>query len=328
MNAPNDRSTEPKSPVAMMPKQRRKFERRAWKFVVLTVVCLLISLAAPNAIFAYRIQRIVDNGGYVQSRGEYFGRAQSLYFGRRLRSFYREHYIIREDYEVFFGNTERADETAGPGLTLSTGQTDAARQDPGDEGPKMAQALGRVSRLSFAETSVTDQGLAPLVGMTSLFELNLSRTQVKGSGLAYLKGLNLLDLSLHGNSIDDTAFAFLPDFPNLERLDVGGTQIGNASLARVLSFSKLQTLDLEGLPVTDEFVQKLSKLPLWKLNLSNTPITDASIPHLEKMTSLADVNLCGTKISLAKAQASEHSAIKVWLFRRDNKRLPTKCEMQ
>lgn len=297
-----------------------------WGVLVVTVAFLLIGLATPNVIYAHRIQRIVDQGGYVRSRASYFGEDASAKLGHRFYSFYRDHYFIRDDYDVFLGDIDRAVEPCGAGITLAESSEDEVHKDPGDDGPKMAQALGRVGRLSLAETAVTDQGLAPLAGMTSLSLLDLSSTRVKGPGLAYLQGIDIRHLSLHSNSIDDAGFASLPNFPNLEQLDIGKTRVGNAVLARLPSYSKLKDLNLEGLPVTDDLVQKLTKLSLWRLDLSNTPITDASLPHLEKMTSLFDLNLCGTKITLEKAMVSENSAIRRWVSIRKLIFAPGECE--
>lgn len=327
MTAPDEQNTEPKSPFADVPSEPRKFERRAWVVLVSTIVLLLTGLATPNAIFIYRIQRIVDHGGYVRSRADYFGEDASAKLGSRFYMFYQEHFYIRDEYEVFLGNTNRAVDACGSGISLSEAADDDVHRDPGDEGPKLARALGRISRLSLAETSVTDQGLAPLAGMTTIKNLDLSSTRIKGPGLAHLHGLDLQVLSLNGNAIDDDGFAYLPHFAALKSLDIGKTRASTGFLSRLNSFTHIEDLDLEGLPITDEMIRQLVPLRLWRLNLQNTPITDAALSHLETMPGLMDLNLCGTKVTLARARSSEHRAIRSWVSLRELIFAPGKCEV-
>jgi hypothetical protein len=328
MNASDPSPPEPKSPLLDLPTNSRKLERRAWVILGLTIVYLLLGLCTPNAIFAYRIQRIVDSGGYVRSGAEYFGETAMHRLGWQISDFYQDHYVIREHYDVFLGDTGRAFEPCGAGISLSKASDDDVDRDPGDEGPKMVRALGRIRRLSLAETSVTDQGLAPLAGMTSLESLDLSSTHVKGPGLANLAGMNLKSLSLHSTAIDDEGLAILPHFPQLIKLDIGNTRVSPAGLSRLSSYSKLNDLNLNGLPITDDIVRELSKLSLWRLDLGNTQITDASLPYLEKMSLLADLNLCGTKMSLPKTLDSKHPAIQRWIGIRELVWRPGECEMR
>jgi len=328
VNASDPSSPEPKSPFPALRSEPRSFERRAWVILVMTIVCLLLGLCAPNAIFAYRIQRIVDKGGQVRSRSDYVGQTVTRHLGRRISDFYQERYVIRDYYDVYFGDTSRDLDVGGPGISMFKAPDDITRRDPGDEGPQMARALGRIRKLSLAETSVTDQGLAPLAGMTSIESLDLSSTQVKGPGLANLQGMKLKGLSLHSNAIDDEGLAFLPLFSELNQLDLGNTRVSSAFLSRLSSFPMLNDLNLNGLPVTDDIVRELSKLALWRLDLGNTEITDASLPYLEKMSLLFDLNLCGTKVTMPKVRESKSPAIQRWIAVREVVWGPGECELR
>ncbi len=73
------------------------------------------------------------------------------------------------------------------GVDLSGYQvTDAALQD-------LKELNGPLTRLTLAETSVTDGGLKHLEGLTSLQSLSLRHTKITDAGLKYLEGLKNLE---------------------------------------------------------------------------------------------------------------------------------------
>jgi len=90
----------------------------------------------------------------------------------------------------------------------------------------------------------------------------------------------------------------------------------------------LNDLNLNGLPVTDDIVRELLKLALWRLDLGNTEITDASLPYLEKMSLLFDLNLCGTKVTMPKVRESKSPAIQRWIAVREVVWGPGECELR
>jgi hypothetical protein len=306
---------EPISPLHSEPsKSRDPAVRRALMLFGFTVACILAGIFTVNSIVAGRIQRIVKNGGMVRSWSEYVGSDASRLLGYKFHRFYEGNYVIRDQYEVYLGDLERGYVGCGTGISFADAPTSDENwhQDPGDEGPKLVRELGRVVKVSFARTSVTDAGLAPLAGMTTIEYLDLSETKVQGPGLANLRGMPLWSLSLAGTPLNDAGMNQLPDFSELRDLYLGETRISGAFVAQLRRFPKLEYLNIEGLPVTDEIVGELISLPLQNLDLSNTEITSASISHLEKMTTLRYVQLCGTKITPDEAKKSSSPALHDW----------------
>lgn len=300
------------TPLHAQPSMKRDpAARRALLLIGATFLCILAGFFGANAVVARRIDRIVQNGGLVRSWSDYIGDHAFQLLGYRVRGFYEDHYVIRDQYEVYLGDLERAYVGCGTGITFADAPMgeDNRPQDHGDEGPKLVHDLGRVYRASFAETSVTDAGLAPLAGMTTIESLDLSATRVAGPGLVHLRGMPLWNLSLESTPLDDAGLALLPDFPELRHLSLGNTRISSTFVAQLRRYPKLTHLNLKGLPITDEIVRELSSFPLKELDLSDTQVTRAAIPHLEKMPTLQWLTFCNTKLvkEIAENETSEFS---------------------
>lgn len=295
-------------------KKRDPAVRRALILLASTLACIVIGFLTANAIVARKIDRIVKSGGLVRSWSDYFGNRAFQLLGYRVRGFYEEHYVIRDQYEVYLGDIERGYVSCGTGITFGDAPVgeENRHQDPGDEGPKLVRDLGRVYRVSFAETSVTDAGLAPLNGMTTIEFLDLSATRVEGPGLVHLRGMPLWNLSLESTPLDDAGLALLPDFPELRNLSLGKTRISKTFVARLRRYPKLTSLNLEGLPITDDVVEELSSFPLETLDLSNTPISSAAIPSLEKMSKLQWLMLCNTKLIRETGEHTSNGRMTKW----------------
>jgi len=306
---------EPISPLHSEPsKSRDPAVRRAIMLFGFTLACILAGLFAVNGIIAGRIQRVVKNGGMVRSWSEYVGSDASRLLGYKFHRFYEDNYVIREQYEVYLGDLERGYVGCGTGISFADAPTgdENRHQDPGDEGPRLVRELGRVYKVSFAATSVTDAGLAPLNGLTTIEFLDLSETKVQGPGLFNLRGMPLWSLSLSSTPVDDAGFAQLPDFPELRDLYLAKTHLSSGFLERLRAFPRLRTLDLSYLPVTDDIVRQLSELPLEELYLNNTQITAKSLPYLLKMTTLRRPYFCQTKITAEDIRSSPDEIVRDW----------------
>lgn len=306
---------EPITPIHAEPSNKRDpAVRRALILFASTLVCILIGFLTANAIVARKIERIVNSGGLVRSWSDYFGSTAFQLLGYRVHRFYEDHYVIRDQYEVYLGDIERGYVSCGTGITFGdapVGQENR-HQDHGDEGPKLVRDLGRVFRVSFAETSVTDAGLAPLSGMTTIEFLDLSATQVQGPGLVHLRGMPLWSLSLESTPLDDAGLALLPDFPELHSLSLGETRITKSFVAQLRRYPKLTHLSLKGLPITDDVVRELSSFPLEELDLSDTKVTSAAIPHLEKMPKLQWLMSCNTKLMKEVSENDSSERARGW----------------
>lgn len=294
--------------------------RRALILVVATFACFFVAFLVANAIVARRIERIVQRGGLVRSWSDYPGMHAFGLFGHRFHHFYEDQYVIRDQYEVYFGDLDRAYVGCSTGITF----TDVSLElidlhiDSGDDGPRLVRELGHVISASFARTSVTDADLAPLNGLTTIEYLDLSGTQVQGPGLVHLRGMPLWRLSLQSTPLDDAGFAQLPKFVDLHDLSLAKTRLSSGFIEHLHSYPQLETLDLSYVAVTDDMVRQLSELPLETLYLNNTPITAKSLPYLAKMPHVRQVYFCQTKITPEDIRSFPDPIVQDWAKMSEN----------
>jgi len=135
-------------------------------------------------------------------------------------------------------------------------------------------AIRRVLRSrSWLERLFDDPGRASAA--TSVWMVNLDRTQVIDSDLEQLKALT-----------------------NLEELRLSDTQITDAGLAHLKGIPKLKILSLNGTPVTDAGLEHLRELSsLERVGLSETRVTDAGLEHLKGLTNLQVVDVFQTQVT-------------------------------
>jgi cellulose synthase/poly-beta-1,6-N-acetylglucosamine synthase-like glycosyltransferase/Leucine-rich repeat (LRR) protein len=159
--------------------------------------------------------------------------------------------------------------------------------------------LSRVARLDLSDTQITDQGLIHLRDMQGLRELSLKGTRVTGGGFSHLAGLNRLRaLDLRDTPVDDRGLAHLEGLTALRKLELGGTRITDDGIEHLLQLPALQYLDLFGTALTDAALARLGRLSsLRYLYLSNTAITDAGVEHLRGLTGLEELGLDGTDLT-------------------------------
>lgn len=162
----------------------------------------------------------------------------------------------------------------------------------------------RSLRLSAAN-GVTDRGLRHLAQLNALEELDLSYTNVLGTGLRHLKlSRGLWALNLCKTRVSDATVKQLMAFRHLQRLDLSYTRITNVAMDSITRLRHLRQLTLEGTEVTDVGLRKLGQLrDLERLDLSNTRITDAGVDCIARLKNLRAIylNNCEiTDMSLAK----------------------------
>jgi len=90
-----------------------------------------------------------------------------------------------------------------------------------------------------------------------------------------------------GHAITDDGLLHLKDFPNLQCLDLSGTQISDDGLVHLKGLTNLRSLDLAGTHITDAGLVHLKDLTkLEKLSLDGTRICDAGLEHLKGFENL------------------------------------------
>ena len=86
--------------------------------------------------------------------------------------------------------------------------------------------------------------------------------------------------------------------PELQTLNVAGSNFDDADAARIAVCTKLQRLDLPGTQITREGLQAFAVLPdLVSLNLDNTPIDDDAIDAILAHSNLKRLYLAKTSIT-------------------------------
>ena len=134
----------------------------------------------------------------------------------------------------------------------------------------------RVVGIDMKGTELDDKAAVHLAVMKDVRTLNLSETNITDAGLVHLAGMkNLRRLFLFGDNITDKGLVHLGKLTKLERLCLDETRISD-----------------EGMPL----LQGLLDLEFLHLR-SRLPISDISLPILEKFENLQELKIQGTKIS-------------------------------
>ena len=133
----------------------------------------------------------------------------------------------------------------GDGVALGTPRPEAL-------GPRAGEAECRIT----GGTRITDVGVAKLVNLKKLRNLNLSGSVVTGAALKSLAGFpNLQRLILWNvEGINDSAAAGFESLPHITSLDLSNTGIGDRTLMSLAKLPKLQRLYVSDTAVTQEVV--------------------------------------------------------------------------
>ncbi|MBA2608761.1 MAG: DnaJ domain-containing protein [Actinobacteria bacterium] len=119
-------------------------------------------------------------------------------------------------------------------------------------------APDRLWSLHAERSSIDDDELVNLQGMTDLLHLDLSGTPITDAGLLHLQGLDRLEvLQLWDTAITDAGLALIARLPNIVQLGVGNTRITDAGLVHVRGMTHLRVLQLWGTRVTGRGLTQL-----------------------------------------------------------------------
>ena len=103
-----------------------------------------------------------------------------------------------------------------------------------DEGLKHLGGLSTLEVLKLSGCPITDDGLGHLAGLGELWMLHLDHTAITDEGLIHLSGLaKLRTLDLRGTSVTDDGLRHLHDHWRLETLFVEGTDVSEKGVAEI-----------------------------------------------------------------------------------------------
>lgn len=178
-----------------------------------------------------------------------------------------------------------------------------------DSGLKAISSLETLKDLDLFGTNVSDQGLSALSRMKNLRDLHLP-TSITDEGLVHLEGLSQIrSLKLSNNrNIRDHGLAHLSKLSQLEVLDCGGTNIGNEGVRNIRDLRELRVLKMNGTRIGDPamaFIGAMSNLR--ELTLMGVDITDTGLEQLRSLVKLKRLNIENidniTEKAISKIQA-------------------------
>ena len=143
----------------------------------------------------------------------------------------------------------------------------------GDAGVARLQPSLRSLHLGHCE-SVSDAACPSIARMRGLRFLDLSSTQVTAAGLQRLAGLSELEhLDLGFLDLGDADLAVLAAFGNLRSLSLAyGRALSDAAIDTIEQLDQLQTLDLAAAEISPDAIDRLARLPrLGHLGLHDCP---------------------------------------------------------
>lgn len=156
----------------------------------------------------------------------------------------------------------------------------------------------KLDQLNVSRTFLNDEGLAELKG-ASVKNLIASNTSITDAGLAALVGNSSIEiLDIGDNSITDAGLIHLGKIPGLQVLELDGTAITGSELPQLKSCSGLRILSLDNTPLTDAGLSKLPVLPkLEILELGSTNVSDASLPLSKNYPQLTRLGAKNTRVT-------------------------------
>ncbi len=170
--------------------------------------------------------------------------------------------------------------------------------------------------LSLSGPAVTDNTLATVARMKNLQAIDLTDTSITDDGLKHLQGLtDLRHLHLRGNGgITDAGMWSLRPLTRLESLDLSATKISDAGLANLGVFSQLRSLSASGTRITDAGLPTIAAwTQLEALTLSNTKVSDRGIFLLAPLANLGSLSLDGTEVTREGANALQRGLLNCYI---------------
>ena len=166
----------------------------------------------------------------------------------------------------------------------------------------ISRRLPELVELTLGGTKVTDAGLVSLTQLPRFRVLRLSRTAITDAGMSILAKCETLEsLDVSQTKIGSPGVWELKALPRLRILNLYMTLVADAGLASFQdadhrSATRIERLNLDRCPITDEGISKLASLTnLAWLHLGATAITDTSLAELAKFESLKEAIVTRTE---------------------------------
>lgn len=160
----------------------------------------------------------------------------------------------------------------------------------------------KVTRMDLLNSSADDDAMKELGGLPNLMSLNITNTEITEKTFLSLvpKLKDLIVIRAEGTSLTDASAKALAGSPQLRVLDLNSCKISASAFDDVQSFPPgLSIIGLSKTGANDHTVERISKLcpNITQLELKDTSITDASIPHIIKWKNMNTLYISNTKIT-------------------------------
>lgn len=141
--------------------------------------------------------------------------------------------------------------------------------------------FANLSVLSLSRTPIDDDSLVRISDLPHLRQLSVDRTAITEAGISFLgRHSEMWKLSLSGNRINGTSFGQIT-LPDLNTLDLSGTEIRDSDLSQLKAFPQLEVLILKNTKLTDAAIEQLNRLPgLRCVLLNETGVTADGLSRL------------------------------------------------
>jgi len=146
-----------------------------------------------------------------------------------------------------------------------------------------------IFRINLDSTLITDKSVPVLASFKQMSDMRISKTELTGQGFEAFSGMPLRILSIEGSNVQEGNLQKIKTLPDtLESLNADRTKLGPSDIAFLSKCRKLQSLDLGGdKNITDACAKDIAKMKMLDvLNISDTLVTEKSLPTLAKMPNL------------------------------------------
>ncbi len=186
------------------------------------------------------------------------------------------------------------------GVRLATGG-DEIYVKTAAELPDAPFTLTRVSIVGPSSVPFSDADLKRLEATPTLVTLELTGASITDEGFrSALASKDTLTLTyLHSCPLTDKSLATLGELPNLVSIAIGGWQVTDDGVKHLAGLKKLHTAGIGTTPLTDACLKYLTGLPLKRLILDDSAISDAGVETLSKLKGLDELALMGTLVTEA-----------------------------
>ncbi|MCE5230877.1 M48 family metalloprotease [bacterium] len=176
------------------------------------------------------------------------------------------------------------------------------------KGLKVLAEMPSLREVTVAISGLTQEGFDALRGLKSVKMLNLYYPKLSDAGMAGLVGMNgLSELNAYGKFNDQT-LGHIAKLPALKRLSISGTAITDKGVDSIAGLTSLEHVDLNETSITDAAITRLSRMPsLREIGFDNANVTNAALDALSRMKSLKTVTMHDTLIT-SEAVASFRQA--------------------